>query len=964
MKNIAWTQTLRGGGLKESPFNSKKIVLSLATISFLASYANANTSSTTGTCPPTSARSSSSSSNSNNNYTISTLCTQTVTLSNTISNVNVTITKNGTLGNNHSISSLVLKPSNSSNPTLTLINEGTIGSRIDVENNNGFTGTITVKTFENTGTIDERVYMGGTGRGTISIENFNNSGFIKGAEQNEQESRQGVWFKGNVTINTFHNTGTIKGGHNGQGVYFKDIRVVKTFENTGTITGGGDSCGNDCLAGGLRTEGGVSMSGGTIETFINKGTIKSTGKTNYPAGVKLNYATVKTFENTGLISGLSGFITIKGTIENFINKGTIESTGQSGGEAAIRIHTAQLDFSSITNFTNTGTIKSASDGVLIESGNKIGTLTNKGTIETQLNGISFFDDGGISSPDKADLGKIILEKDSSIKARNNGININNKTTKTIKVGGIEVQKGASVSGGEAGIYLSKTDEITAPITVSGTVSGGNAGIVNEGRMAKGITHNGEAELVISNQGLVGEDDKGNTVANNGSGSVRIKEWVVTTNEETGKLRTVHVGGKNTANVKVNSITVDQSGLDINELNDITNIISGVSTNNIADSVKTNGGGEISLSYDPISARLSTDVQLNASIAGANFRSSVATASKRATFIDNVMANAMQSFSLDSSGKSQKIALSEKGNLYADASDYIKNDYIKNDYIKSDLTQANYGLNKEHALFILPYLSSQSVELSLNEESKGHTKGTIIGYSTLKDSGIYGVYAGYEDTKMDSTYFDVNNISYYTGLKYFNTLFTTAKGQEVYIKAQAQAALIKNDFTKRIGKNEAKAKAHSYTYGIHTALGMNFIADKNIFSPEAGFAYEGSYTEAFSMQDTRGQATVKGGERTYANHLNLFSTKTSFTWFRDWLPHLKTSVELGAKFNVNPKVKARARFGNMKVNDEFHLPRVRKFASTSLIVPVNEAFYFSLNYNGMFDEKGNTHTGFAQFNYLW
>ncbi|HHY1445888.1 autotransporter outer membrane beta-barrel domain-containing protein, partial [Campylobacter jejuni] len=23
-----------------------------------------------------------------------------------------------------------------------------------------------------------------------------------------------------------------------------------------------------------------------------------------------------------------------------------------------------------------------------------------------------------------------------------------------------------------------------------------------------------------------------------------------------------------------------------------------------------------------------------------------------------------------------------------------------------------------------------------------------------------------------------------------------------------------------------------------------------------------------------------------------------------------------------------------------------------------------NYNGMFDKDGNTHTGFAQFNYLW
>ncbi|VEG62446.1 autotransporter beta-domain-containing protein [Campylobacter jejuni subsp. doylei] len=841
--------------------------------------------------------------------------------------------QNGTIQNDRTQFSFVLKPSNSA--TLeNFINEGTIKGDIGIAS--GDRGTITVKTFENKKTIDGYIYMptGTLSNGTISIEKFSNEGTITSNDQNYPA----VYFEGN----NVH---------------------IKTFENTGFISGSGNGL-LHLIHQNFNVSGGVSMAGGTIETFKNSGTIQSTGTIHNPAGVKLNFVTVKTFENTGFISGTLGVLTTQGTIDNFINKGTIESTGQSGGEAAIKIRTANNSVSAITHFTNEGTIKSASDGVLIESGNKIETLTNKGTIESKSNGISLFDHGINSKLDNAHLGKIILEKDSSIKAGKKGINIDNQTTaRSIRVGGIEVKAGASVSGDEAGIYLGKGKEITAPITISGTVSGGNAGIVNEGRMAKGIINDGEAELVISNQGLVEENNDGNTVANNGSGSVRIKEWVVTTNEETGRLRTVHVGGKNTANVKVNSITVDQSNLNLEELNDITNIISGVSTNNIADSVKTNGGGEISLSFDPLSGRLSTDVQLNASIAGASFRSSLATASRRATFIDNVMANAMQSFSLGSD-KAQKIALSEKGNLYADASDYIKNDSIMNDYIKNDLTQGSYNSNKEHALFILPYFSSQSVELSLNEESKGHTKGTIIGYSTLKDSGIYGVYAGYEDKKMDSTYFGINDISYYTGLKYFNTLFTTAKGQEVYIKAQVQGALIKNDFTKKIGKNEAKAKAHSYTYGINTAWGMNFIADKNIFSPEAGFAYEGSYTEAFSMQDTRGKATVQGGERTYANHLNLFSTKTSFTWFRDWLPNLKTSVELGAKFNVNPKVKARARFGDKKVSNEFHLPRVRKFASTSLIVPVNEAFYFSLNYNGMFDEKGNTHTGFAQFNYLW
>ncbi|TKX33334.1 autotransporter outer membrane beta-barrel domain-containing protein, partial [Campylobacter taeniopygiae] len=206
--------------------------------------------------------------------------------------------------------------------------------------------------------------------------------------------------------------------------------------------------------------------------------------------------------------------------------------------------------------------------------------------------------------------------------------------------------------------------------------------------------------------------------------------------------------------------------------------------------------------------------------------------------------------------------------------------------------------------------------------------------------------------------------YYAGLKYFNTLFTTSKGQEVYLKAQGKTAFVKNELGKKIGKSEAKANPHSYAYGLGTDLGMNFNYGNNIFSPEVGLAYEGGYTEAFSMINTKGQATVKGGERTYANYLNLFSTRTSFTWFRDWLPNLKTSMTLGAKLNINPEVTAKARFGQVKVKDKFHLPRLQRYVTTSMIVPLNDVFYFSLNYNGMFDAKGNTHTGFAQFNYVW
>ncbi|ENY6720894.1 autotransporter outer membrane beta-barrel domain-containing protein, partial [Campylobacter jejuni] len=182
--------------------------------------------------------------------------------------------------------------------------------------------------------------------------------------------------------------------------------------NTGTISGsGGNNSFDTDDSRGYYSGGGVVMTGSTIDTFINKGTIKSNTEDSqhYPGGVKLIKATVKTFENIGLISGPSGFIALKGTIENFINKGTIESTSQGGGEAAIRINTTELEFSSITNFTNDGIIKSASNGVLIESGNKIETLTNKRTIESKLNGIGFLDDGGNTSPDNTHLGKIVLE---------------------------------------------------------------------------------------------------------------------------------------------------------------------------------------------------------------------------------------------------------------------------------------------------------------------------------------------------------------------------------------------------------------------------------------------------------------------------------------------------------------------------------------------------------------------------
>ncbi|HED5549064.1 TPA: hypothetical protein R5C27_000002 [Campylobacter jejuni] len=1067
---------LQGGGIRKSHLNSKKIVLSLATISFLASCANAKLNSEIKTYDEANknlkARSAASvyTPQARVNTTINTSETVQINISDSGPHT-IIIEAGGTLGSIGNNDRIIYAHANGSNTlTLTnLTNKGTINGNVNVEHDNDFKGTITVNTFENTGQVNGQIYMGvwGGNSGTLNIDKFNNSGTIAVSNNN-----QGVFFEGkNTNIQTFNNNGFISGS---EGVSLSS-GTINSFNNNGTINGNSS---------------GIFVYGGIIQTLENSGTIISNGNYSNHAGIKLeNGGSIENIINTGTIEsnhsgimvtwGKFGTLTIRdgGVIHGkyigigvgqwqtlgdlYIDGASSKKDGTVSGVYGDS-YGISLDVHSRTQkieLKNGGVIKGNISGIRLDSG---ASLSGEMILSGEGSRVEGGRDAGIFNFGGKIEGSIKVEDGATITATSSqaisnvgsgsitgGITVSGENTKlegniinadSASIGSdIKIENGAKVEGGlvnqgngsisgsvqvSGGSTIdsitnegngaisgsitvdkdSKLDSITntstsdtgisgsitnnsdnkleisnsgniggkiestgaADMVISnnggGTISGGisssgsgNTSISNSqgSTINNGITVSGSAQVEISNQGSVGKDENGNTVTNNGSGSVGIKDWVVSTDKETGKLDTVVVGGSGKDNVKVENITVDQSNVNLEELGNINNIISGVNQGNIGN-IGTNGGGEISLSYDPLTGKLSTDYHLNASISGATFRSLISTTSRRSTFIDNVMGNSMQTFALASSSKSQSIAMSEKGNLYADASDYIK----------SDLNNGSYGSNKEHSLFILPYTSSQNVELSLNEESKGHTKGTIIGYSTLKDSGIYGVYAGYEDTKMGSTYFDINNRTYYAGLKYFNTLFTTSKGQEVYIKAQGKAALIKNDLTKKIGNNEAKAEPNSYAYGVNTALGMNFISNKDIFSPEVGLAYEGGYTEAFSMKDTIGQATVKGGERTYANYLNLFSTKTSFTWFRDWLPNLKTSVELGAKFNINPKVEAKARFGNIKVSDEFDLPRVQKFVSTSFIVPVNEAFYFSLNYNGMFDKDGNTHTGFAQFNYLW
>ncbi|EOZ1151469.1 beta strand repeat-containing protein, partial [Campylobacter jejuni] len=721
----------------------------------------------------------------------------------------------------------------------TFVNDGLITTTKGVHWSDGIQINANVKTLKNTGTIQGFSAPIRSSGGTI--ESLINEGTMKGESI-------GIYMSGGL-VKTLINSGTINQNNSATwaaGIKLQNNSTIENIINTGSIRSNafgisvtGGKFGTLTIKDGGMVYGkysaiGVGQSQTLGDLYIDGSSSKIYGEEN---GIALdaNSRTQKIeLKNGGIIKGkihgirldngasLSGEMILSGEgsrVEGGSGAGILNRSGKIEGSITIKDGAtvtatsnhaiANSGSGSITggitvsgkntklegNISNIGNASIGSD-IKIEDGAKVeGGLVNQGngsiSGSVQVSGGSSIDsitnegNGAIS-------GSITVDKDSKLDS------ITNTSTSSTGISGsitnnsdnkLEISNSGNIGGkiestGSADMVISNSNGGTISGGISSSGSGSTSISNSQGStINNGITVSGSAQVEISNQGSVGKDENGNTVTNNGSGSVGIKDWLVSTDKNTGKLNTVVIGGSRAFNVKVENITVDQSNVDLEELNDINNIISGVNQNNIGN-IGTNGSGEISLSYDPITGKLTTDFNLNASISGATFRSLISTTSRRSTFIDNVMGNSMQSFALASSSKSQSIAMSEKGNLYADASDYIK----------SDLNNGSYGSNKEHSLFILPYTSSQNVELSLNEESKGHTKGTIIGYSTLKDSGIYGVYAGYEDTKMGSTYFDINNRTYYAGLKYFNTLFTTEKGQEVYIKAQGKAALIKNDLT--------------------------------------------------------------------------------------------------------------------------------------------------------------------------
>ncbi|EPF0289184.1 beta strand repeat-containing protein, partial [Campylobacter jejuni] len=561
MKNITLTKIPIGEG-KEPCLNSKKIVLSLATISFLASCANAKLNSEIKTYDEISKNTKAKSAGvyQNTNTTIN----QSLSNTHTVSGADNTLVigSSGTIQVSNSQAVNFTQGSS----TTTFKNQGTLiggnntaSVQIGANKNNG----VIIETFDNQGIIGNGsskfgITVWGKGDSKSTINNFSNSGTIS---SNAGES---IYFS-NTDISSFVNSGTIA-SNSGKGVNIASEVSIENFNNSGTITSNSiaiDVANNSNInsftnSGFISANKGVNLgqgsmnnftnaSGGTIqgteagvlvntkiETFTNKGFINSPGSGEWSNGVWVSGSTdIKTFVNDGIMQGGSAAIRSSGgTIEHFINNGTM-----NGSSAAVFIRD-----SIIKTLENKGTINSTEDiwwggGIKLEEGGTIENIINTGTINSVVSGIHVsygkfgtltIKDGGIVYGKTAGiwvnqwqtLGDLYIDGGkntskngtvSGIYSDNYGISLDvgSKTSK------IELKNGGIIQGSVNGIKLSDAASLSGEMILSGEGSrvegGSGAGISNESGKIEGSIKVEDGATVTSSSGQA--------ISNSGSGSI-------------------------------------------------------------------------------------------------------------------------------------------------------------------------------------------------------------------------------------------------------------------------------------------------------------------------------------------------------------------------------------------------------------------------------------------------------------
>ncbi|WP_410689720.1 hypothetical protein [Campylobacter lari] len=484
--------SLKSSHLNNNLSFTKKTFLSLATISFLATCANASVvtigdQASNGSIEITKAKDSkilkekqvkNSRSISGGNCSGSTTCTisdsqdESVTIGN--GGGTLTIESGGTINTSNNNNAIFV---NNGASNVTIVNEGTIDGNMNGQGVHGIKtdgGSTIVDSIVNTGSILGK-WNGVSVENSSIVKTINNNGSISG--------NVGILVTGNKSkIETLNNQGTISGS---RGVVIEGNSTIENLNNSNT---------------GFISS--INIVGnGTVNNINNQGTI------NY---IRLDSnSKLGTLNNNGIISSdATGIHVNSGNVDLINNKNIIK--GDANG---ILVQRYNNDSANVKTIENTGTILGVNEvGLLVITHNgKIDLIDNKqtGLIQGGIDAIRLFASFG-------KIGKIEqVNNEGSIIGGQNGINIQEFSNNKGLVNYINTitNKGTILGQSGAGIYVNGANQhIKDYIKLEGSnalIAGGTAGIYNKGTIG---VNNNTGSLVNNNTGNVIDLKNGATIA--------------------------------------------------------------------------------------------------------------------------------------------------------------------------------------------------------------------------------------------------------------------------------------------------------------------------------------------------------------------------------------------------------------------------------------------------------------------
>ncbi|AWI33561.1 hypothetical protein [Helicobacter apodemus] len=878
-----------------------------------------------------------------------------------------------------------------------------------------------IETILNTGTLKGGkvgiFIVGGYGNDIPYIATIDNKGLIE-LTNNAEAGILTTTYASIPTIENLNNSGTIKGGNYGiliETGFIKNLKVSGTIEakkNIITFFNGGGRPYNTKIENITIENGGLLKAGEDGLRIGGRNTLPSIGNLIIKEGGILQGG-----DNHSAIAidadpqhKFTGNVDIQGTLKG--GKAAITNSSEMGGNIIMGSN-AKVEGGIVNQGGNiAGNIeiqKGADFKGDIKNEDRVVTNSNgtTTTIAASLSGsISNASDSplNISNSGNSSIGGSITSSSNAPLSITNSDNA--KVAGNIEVSGdapivIKNEGNATLGGGvsasgNAPISITNSDnaKVAGNIEVSGDApiviknegnatlqsdiinsGSGNLSLSNTGNASIGanIKNNGSGSLSISNTGKVSDTTK---IESNGSGKVEVEEWLVSTNSQ-GEVKPLEITGTNLSVVSVSNVTFDAGNITnlsslVQDPKNVINIDTSQDTtiSNPAEinskvfakaEFKTNDPS-VNVNVDALSKTLSFSVDAAKTSAAALGKTLISNTQARANFVNAVMGNAMNAVNLIHNQGSANV-YSNFNKAYEEGAIYANFDNLGSDA----LLRSSETKDKNHLAFMLPYISKSNTSLNGGLTSKGHTKGVIFGYSYLNPNNkdIYGIYGGYDDFSSKTYPSDIlalNNRTYYAGVRYYHPF--NYKDYELFSKFSSQFGLIQNDISERVGQTEFKGEPKSYAYDANVNMGINIkLNTKHTLTPEIGLGYNGGYSKAYTMSNAINTIT----RRNYTHKMNLFKTKTSLSFYSDWHKHFKTLVYAGVDWTMNPNVdNPKGRYSNIGYygGGESKLDNLEYALGTTLVIPLNDAFYFSLNY-GMNGTKNTTmHTGYGKFNYMW